>query len=172
MASVAAIPDAIAIVVCALAVATDLRSRRIPNRLTVVAAACGVALNTAHGVVSGTGLQCLVAALAGAALGLIVFGVPAALDLVGMGDVKLVAALGALVRWPLALPMVFYIALAGGLLALGYAVAQRRVGAVARNVIGRKRTALHRMPYAAAIAIGCVWAVASRQIEVLRLLDL
>jgi hypothetical protein len=34
-----------------------------------------------------------------------------------------------------------------------------------------RKAALHRMPYGLAIAIGCAWAVASRHIEALRLLD-
>src|SRR5512139_2113923 len=100
--TLAAIADTAALVACAIAVATDLRARRIPNWLTVAAIGLGLGL----GLAAGTGT--LVAALAGAALGLVVFGVPAAFGLVGMGDVKLVIALGALLRWPLALPLVLY----------------------------------------------------------------
>jgi prepilin peptidase CpaA len=151
-----AIADAAALVACAIAVATDLRARRIPNWLTVAAIGLGFAL----GVALGPGA--FLAAVAGAALGLFVFGVPAAFGLVGMGDVKLVIALGALLRWPLALPLVLYIALAGGAVALSYAVG---------HLLARTwHTHTHRMPYALALALGCVWAVASRYIDALRLL--
>jgi prepilin peptidase CpaA len=171
------IPDAIALVVCGIAVATDLRRHRIPNQLTFAGAACGLARNLTFGAVSGGpagGLQWLLASAAGAALGLVVFGLPAALGLVGMGDVKLVVAIGALVRWPLALPLALYIALAGGVLALGYAARGGRARAVARNLrsLGTREAALHRMPYGLAIAIGCAAAVASRYVEALRLLEL
>jgi Flp pilus assembly protein protease CpaA len=40
-------------------------------------------------------LQWLVVAVQGAALGLVLFELPAALDMVGMGDVKLIVAIGA-----------------------------------------------------------------------------
>jgi hypothetical protein len=52
--------------------------------------------------------------------------------------------------------------------------AQGRIGAVGRNMMSlgtTHRAALHRRPYVLAIAIGCAWAVASRHIEALRLLD-
>jgi prepilin peptidase CpaA len=172
-----AIPDAAALVMCAIAAVTDLRRLRIPNRLTVAGAACGLALNLTFGFVSGGpagAVQWLVAAVLGAALGLLVFGLPAALDMVGMGDVKLIVATGGLIRWPLALPLALYVALAGGAIALIYANLGGRVGAVGRNMMSlgtTHRTALHRMPYGLAIAIGCAWAVASRHIEALRLLD-
>jgi prepilin peptidase CpaA len=173
-----AIPDAVALVVCAIAAMTDLRRLRIPNRLTALGAACGLALNLTFGFVSGGpagAVQWLVAAVQGAALGLVVFGLPAALDMVGMGDVKLIVAIGALIRWPLALPLALYVALAGGAIALVYACLRGRIGAVGRNMMSlgtTHRAALHRMPYGLAIAIGCAWAVASRHIEALRLLDL
>lgn len=154
--TLAAIADTAALVACAIAVATDLRARRIPNWLTVAAIGLGLGL----GLAAGTGT--LVAALAGAALGLVVFGLPAAFGLVGMGDVKLVIALGALLRWPLALPLVLYSALAGGAVALAYAIGH----GIARTW----HTQPHRMPYGLALALGCVWAVASRYVDALRLL--
>lgn len=153
------VPDGLALMACVVAVATDLRSRRIPNQVTVAALLIGLVLNLMLG-----GLPWLLSALAGAALGLLVFGLPAAFGMVGMGDVKLVVALGALLRWPVALPLALYIALAGGVIALLYAVRRRCLGAVAQNVISARTAAQHRMPYALAIAIGCALAVASRHI--------
>jgi Flp pilus assembly protein protease CpaA len=167
------IPDAVALVLCAIAAVTDLRHLRIPNRLTVAGFACGLILNPTFGFVSdgpAGAMQWLVAAVLGAALGLVVFGLPAALDMVGMGDVKLIAAIGGLIRWPFALSLVLYIALAGGAIALVHATLHGRVGAVGRNMrsLGTThKTALHRMPYGLAIAIGCAWAVTSHLMSVL-----
>lgn len=153
------IPDAIALVVCAIAALTDLRRLRIPNRLTFTAAGAAVVLDVLLGF-SAAGMQgalhALLGSMLGAALGLIVFGLPAAIDVVGMGDVKLMIALGALVRWPLALPLALYVAVAGGGVSLAYMLAGRGLA--------------HRIPYGLAIAIGCTWAVASRYVDALRLI--
>lgn len=156
------IPDILAVIVCVVAVITDVRRLRIPNRLTFTAAGFGLTFNAALGLLSGGtsgALHALIASLLGAALGLLVFGLPAAIDLVGMGDVKLMIALGALIRWPLALPLALYVAVSGGLVALGYMMVARR-------------SLSHRIPYGLAIAIGCTWAVASRYVATLRLLDI
>ncbi len=147
--SLVVVPDVVAIAVCAVAAVLDQRSQRIPNELTFAALGLGLALAIALGTTALTG------AVLGAAFALVVFGVPAAFGLVGMGDVKLMAALGALVRWPLALPLVLYVGVAGGLVAGGYGLATRGVRG--------------RMPYGLAIALGCAWAVASRYVDVLRL---
>lgn len=168
------IPDAAALLACGVAATIDVRSYRVPNRLTLAAAAAGLAVNLALGAAAGAPGAWLLASLGGAAVGLVAFGLLGALGAVGMGDVKLVAAVGALVRWPLVLPMLLYTALAGGVLALAIALRRRRLGQVARNLgrLGEVRAAaaLHRMPYALAIALGCAWAVASRYWPALRLL--
>lgn len=169
------IVDAVALVVCALAVGSDLRTRRIPNWLTVSAGAAGLLLGAGFGAMSAGvagALHGLLGATAAGVLGLVVFGVPAAFGLVGMGDVKLVAALGSLLGLPVALPLALYIALAGGAVAAVYALASRRLAAVARNVsrIRSRELVLHRMPYSLAIALGCAWTIAAGQVEALRLI--
>lgn len=163
-----AITDAIAIVACGIAVATDLRNRRIPNALTISAALSALVLHAVFGAIAGEPVRWLASALAGAAVGGVVFGVPAAWGLVGMGDVKLAIAIGALLRWPLALSFTLDAAIAGGIVALAYAIRSGRTRAVARNLLARDATRLHRMPYALALALGCAWAVATRYVEALR----
>ena len=166
--------DAGALVAAAIAVVTDARTRRIPNRLTFSAAAAGlVAVPALVLVLAGPGAaaRAFATAAIGGLVGLLVFGVPGALGLVGMGDVKLATALGALVRWPVALAFVLYAALAGGAVALGHAIARGQVRAVGRNLLHARAPAgdAHRIPYALALALGCAWAIAARYVPALRL---
>jgi prepilin peptidase CpaA len=91
----------------------DLRSREIPDWISVLLLACAVAA-TAGGW-TGVGWSALLGGLAcGFIVGLVFF----ALGALGGGDVKLLAALGAALG-PLALGTVlFWMAIAGGVLSL------------------------------------------------------
>jgi prepilin peptidase CpaA len=133
--------QALAVVTCAFAVVTDVRDYRIPNRVILPGLFGGLLLDPSPTAVLAGGIA------------LVVFGVPAAFDKIGMGDVKLAAAVATLLRWPLVLPFLLDTALAGGIVALVFALLGRR-----------------RMPYALAIAAGCIWAIASRYAPVLRVL--
>lgn len=78
------------LLLCAAAAALDLRTGRIPNLLTAPAAACGLALAS----LGGGGSLLSHAAAAGV---LLVLGLPLfAAGALGGGDVKLLAAVGAL----------------------------------------------------------------------------
>jgi prepilin peptidase CpaA len=74
----------------AIAAVLDYRTRKIPNWLTVSAAIVGLAYHTLAPAGLGP-----VAALAGFAIGFALLLLPAVLGGGGMGDVKLLAALGA-----------------------------------------------------------------------------
>lgn len=156
-----------AVVTALVAARVDVRHLRIPNRLTGGAALVGLAVAALAAVERGGGV--LVAALVGGAIGLVVLGVPWAFGLIGAGDVKLVAALGLLVRWPAALTLVLAVAVAGGVVALVLAVHARRLAAIGRNLIGAGDGRLHRMPYGLAIALGCAWTVVALHLPALRL---
>lgn len=78
----------------ALAAATDLRMHRIPNYLTVPAALLGLAYHAL--APDGFGV---LASLGGLAVGFSLLFVPWLLGGSGMGDVKLLAALGAWLGW-------------------------------------------------------------------------
>jgi Flp pilus assembly protein protease CpaA len=179
------LPDLVCVAVCLYAAVVDLRERRIPNPLTYGAVGLGLGLNFGLYAVGGgpaAGLTAgLLPSLAGGAL---LFGVFFALSMagmMGMGDAKLMAAVGVLLRWPLAPWALVHVLLAGGALSVGYAVYTGRLGAVVKNILrgggalvrGRKpseKVEVHRIPYGAAIFVGVAWTVASRYLPVLRIL--
>src|SRR5690349_21543935 len=70
----------------------DLRTRRIPNVLTLPALLAGVALQAGYGGAAG-----IATSVAGAAIAIAVLSVPFALGGIGGGDVKMMGAIGALV---------------------------------------------------------------------------
>jgi prepilin peptidase CpaA len=138
-----------AIALFAAAAVTDVRARRIPNRLSLALAALGtlrIALALAEGSGALASALDLAAALAVFALGAGAF----RFGLLGGGDVKLLAAgtlwLGAAALGPYLMTTV----LAGGALALVFLV-----GRLAAP--GRKRPSL---PYAIAIAAGGILTTA------------
>jgi len=102
----------------AAATVTDLRARRIPNRLTAAAAALGLVLAATSG--STALINALAAASAVAAPLLVVSLIRP--EGIGMGDVKLVAVLGLYLgwaAWPALLIALVLAGLTGVLLALG-----------------------------------------------------
>ena len=108
--------------VAGVAAGSDLRTGRIPNALTYLAIAAGLVWGLWPGAHPSVGAR---------VVGLLVAFVPAfALFLVrsiGGGDVKLLAAVGAIVGYPLVLDVLFYALLAGGALALGILIWKGRV---------------------------------------------
>ena len=91
---------------------TDVRFRRIPNKLALATLACGLALNVFYGGLPG--------ALQSAAGALFAFALMFALHVLGTtgaGDVKLFAAIGAVVGAGLVLPAFVCVLLAGMALA-------------------------------------------------------
>jgi prepilin peptidase CpaA len=141
----------------------DLRTRRVPNILTATLAAIGIGLAAA-----GFGRVGLGASLLGCLLGL-AFMMPGHIfGATGAGDVKLLAAAGALLGPKDTIYAFLYTAIVGGALALVVAVARRRLSqtlaSTSRLVSGSEqaRTEIestssdNRFAYAPAIAIGVV----------------
>ena len=111
-----AIEIALIALVCAAAW-TDLRTRRIPNSITVSGAVIGLVLHIIYGGLSGA-----IQSLAGAAIGLAIFLGLYAAGGMGAGDVKLFGSVGAFVG-PQTLVIVFiFTGLAGGIAGVGLAV--------------------------------------------------
>jgi prepilin peptidase CpaA len=162
----------IAVLVLATAASLwDLRTRRIPNLLTFGGAAAAIAYAFAmHGVAGAT--ASIGGWFTGAALFLPFF----ILGGMGAGDVKLLACFGAWLGHDLAIYTALYAALAGGVMAIGLALATGYLGEALRNVwlliahwrvVGPKPLATvtlegsrgPRLPYALPITGGVVAAL-------------
>jgi prepilin peptidase CpaA len=120
--TVTAMSDICVAVLVLIAGVTDIRSRRIPNWLTLSGVCVGLAL---HAVTAGfTGFKF---SAEGMGLGFGAYLLLYLLRAMGAGDVKLMAAVGAIVG-PAGWIAVFVAsALAGGVLALGLMIFKRRV---------------------------------------------
>ena len=143
---------------------TDVRYRRIPNSLVVTALAGGLILNVYIG-----GFEGLTRSLAGGALAFVLMLVLHLVGGMGAGDVKLFAAVGAIVGLRLVLPTFFVVVLAGFALAVFEMIRTGVVRQTLRRVLsvfggaipvvqeyvpaapaGRRRT----IPYGVAIVAG------------------
>jgi len=145
--------------------AIDMWTRRVPNPLTMGLATIGVVF-AACGI---SGLT-LGASLLGLALGLVLMLPGHVIGATGAGDVKLFAAVGAIIGPAHIVTAFFYTALAGGVMALIVALRRRRlrrtVGGTARLIATAAANAHeiesplenNRFAYAPAIAVGAMLA--------------
>lgn len=173
------LPALLLALLLAAAVACDLRSRRIPNRLVGLGMAAGLTLHAT--VTPGEGLFStpfgglgLLLALGGLVLGLLLLLPMYALGALGAGDVKLMAMVGAFMGPQEILGVTLTSLVAGGLLALLFAVLDGSLGKVLANVrtmllgsllrgmsggtarLEQAPAATGKLPYAVAIASGTV----------------
>ena len=162
------------VVVVVIATITDLRSRRIPNWLVLPFLVLGIGVSAFL-----QGWHGLAQSFEGILLGGLLMGALAALGGMGMGDVKLCAAVGAWIGPSQLLVALVVMALVGGVMALGWALAGGFVGELFSStgsliagfgkrglrpdpelVLENPRT--RKMPYAPAIAIGVLVSFFSR----------
>ena len=108
---------------------TDIRTRRIPNWLVITGFVLGIALNSF--LFEWAGLK---SSLYGAGLAFAIYFVFYALRAMGAGDVKLMAAIGAIVGPRLWLIIFFFTAIAGGVIALVLLLAKGRLKRTLLNV--------------------------------------
>jgi prepilin peptidase CpaA len=159
------------VVVCVVAgcgiasAAIDLRERRVPNPLTLGIAGLGLLLAALHTTNVG-----VTGALAGMGLGLALMLPGHLIGATGAGDVKLFAALGAVLGPGRTGTAFLYTAIAGGLLAVAIASRRRRLRTTVERTAMLVRsgggtaaaierpTENNRFAYAPAIAIGALAA--------------
>jgi prepilin peptidase CpaA len=160
--------------VVAVATFTDLRSRRIPNWLVLPFMVAGVCIS---GWLSGW--HGIWQSLGGLGLGSLLFGVLAFMGGMGMGDVKLCAAIGAWI-WPSQLLVAMVLTgMVGGVMAVCWAIYGGFLGELFKGtgdlLVGVRERGLRphpelvlknplarKMPYAPAIAVGTLISFFSR----------
>ena len=158
----------------AIAVVSDLRSRRIPNALVLAGIGLAIAIEA---IALGTGTVPLAgrdwwSPLAGLATGFVLLMPLHLLRAMGAGDVKLMAMVGSFVGAPTVLATTLYTLLAGGLLSLIFMLRRGVAAQTLANVrfmlidwahragtgqgarLAPLQTTAARLPYAAAIALG------------------
>ncbi len=109
----AASANAAAVAVSLAACAIDVRTQRIPNRLTFGAAGAALLFHAFAGGAGAAGVS-----VAGWIMGAVVFAPLFMVGGMGAGDVKLVAALGAWLGPVAALHIALYSAIVGGVMAI------------------------------------------------------
>jgi prepilin peptidase CpaA len=112
----------------------DVRYRRIPNWLTMAGVLAGIAMNTFLAWDSPHRWSGLFFALKGMGLGFGLYLLLYAVRAMGAGDVKLMAAVGAMTGWEDWFGIFVLTALVGGIFAIALSIAKKRLGKTFWNV--------------------------------------
>lgn len=157
----------------------DWRTFRIPNWLTAGGLVIGLALNAAGAI---RPLDGLLWALGGAAVGLLIPLPLYAFRVMGAGDVKLIAMVGAFLGLAEIVPAVLAVFVAGGIAAMLFAFANRKLARLAanlRNIVQGMAFSLFtsqppthmapglsigKLPYGVSISAGTILYLAARQL--------
>lgn len=153
---------------------SDLKSRRIYNAATYPAILAGLGLALAQSLLKRSWLpesfwySYLLESAGGMAFCLLVMLLVYWQGGVGGGDVKLMAAMGALAAWPLALYLLVFSTLAGLAMGLSMVIWQGREGVLFRRAFkaeglikGRPlEESVQVVPFGAAFGVGVVWTAA------------
>ncbi|UCG44097.1 MAG: prepilin peptidase [candidate division WOR-3 bacterium] len=162
------VTDVLAILLLGLCAYWDLRYRKIPNWATLPGIVLGLGMNTLQhgwGGIKASGLGLLIGF--GALLVLFV------LSWMGGGDVKLMAAVGALKGYPFVLSALFYSLIVGVVIGVIMLIWKRRTLRTFKNlfmVVGSRVTRLvpkqdidreqaQKIPFGLAIILGTLWAM-------------
>jgi prepilin peptidase CpaA len=162
-----------------LAAAIDWKTLRIPNWLTVGGMVVGLVVNAHAAPSTWTGIA---TAAMGLAVGLLLLLPMWMLRILGAGDVKLMAMVGAFIGpWP-ALNAVLYVVVAGGIAAVLFAASRGVLGRLAMNLrymvallftpaagawrpgTSAEMPSVGRLPYGISICIGSTVYLVVRQL--------
>jgi len=148
----------------AISAYTEVKSRRIPNWLTLGGMLAALSVSFLLG-----GFDAFKSSSIGMVVGAGVFLPFCIAGVLGGGDFKLMGAVGAVVGFPDVLWVLYYTVLSGGIIALGYAIWKGRLlttlSDLFRIILGRKRNKseglrnVPTVPYGIAIAAGTLWAL-------------
>ena len=148
----------VALSVCVIASFIDVRDRRIPNLITLPTIAGGVVGNLVW-----NGTEGLILSVAGSLVGALLFSLPVGLLGRGAGDLKLLAAIGALCGPGFVLWTALWAGAAGGLIAFLVLFSRRRFGVVLAGMVTDAGSGTFpvaqsgiSLPYAVPIAIGAM----------------
>lgn len=157
------------ITILAVCVITDLKSRKIYNKVIFP----GLLIAFASHMLLG-GFQDLLSSLIGFVVGFVVLFIPYLMGGIGAGDVKLLALIGALMGSSFVLYTSIYMALAGGFIALVLLVKEKKLWSFLKSLpyilcgsrFGVKISVTEEgsllsstIPYGVAIAVGAILAL-------------
>lgn len=163
---------------------TDLRTHRIPNKLTGPAMLAALGFWLIAGLIAGKGLMgggagthgTLAGAMIGLVCGLVPYGVLVSMGGLGGGDMKLMAAIGAWgASWQIVLATTFYALLIGALMAVVLMIKHKRVMLTLTRLVGIAVTrgkalkpdddaTAPKVPFAIALACGAAVAGAEHML--------
>ena len=180
LAALAGNPGVALVMLVIAAAVIDVQRYRIPNWLTVGGMVLGLAWNTALGSPFYSGFLW---ALGGLATGFAVLLPLYALKVMGAGDVKLMAMVGAFLGVPEVLYAVLFTFVSSGVVALIFALTHRSAGRLVGSVLDITRFAalglmsgvrpsapismgpsIGKLPYGISIAIGTIAYVVAKQL--------
>ena len=172
------------VAVCIAASVTDLRTGRIPNKLTASAVLAGLVFWLIAGLVTGRGLVGAEGAISGTVsasflgllCGLIPFAILVMLGGLGGGDMKLMGAIGAWsAHWRIVLDTTVYALLVGALIAIVLMIKHKRVKLTLLRLLGIAATggkvvspdedaSVPKVPFAVAVLVGIALAGAEHML--------
>lgn len=162
-----------------LAAVVDTRSLRIPNWITVPGMVYGLLYNATYATSAAAGLT---TAAFGLAVGLLLLLPLYVLRVLGAGDVKLMAMIGAFLGAAATVKAVLFVFVAGGFAAVAFALSRRALGRFLANLRfvvlglllpagGAWRTggtpsapSIGKLPYGLSICIGTTAFLVARQV--------
>lgn len=166
--------------VCIAASVTDLRTGRIPNKLTGLAMLAGLVFWLIAGLATGQGVAgtqgTLLASFIGLLCGLVPFGIMVTIGGLGGGDMKLMGVIGAWsASWQVVLGTTIYALLAAALIAVALIIRHRRFKLTAARLVGIAVTkgqtitpddneTAPKVPFAVAAAVGVAIAGAEHML--------